>query len=181
MTAANNSKRLLVTAALVIFLLLLAVGLWMRMSDHHHHHHFGNERFESAGVIVDRPYSFQGHGQVQGVYFGQLKTIDSEDKLVGATTPIAERVEIHHMAMQDSVMRMREVANVAITSGGSANFEKGASDGYHLMLFKPSAQVKVGDTFPMTLVFENAGPVVIKVLMETWEGHEDHGHGDHKH
>ena len=178
MTAGNNTKRLLMTAVVLILLLLVAAALWMRMSDHHH---FGNERFESAGVIIDHPYSFEGHGAVQGVYFGQLKTIESEDKLVGATTPIAERVEIHHMAMQDSVMRMREVAQVAITTDGSANFKKGATDGYHLMLFKPSAQIKVGDSFPLTLVFENAGPISIKVLMESMEGHEGHDHGEHKH
>lgn len=73
-------------------------------------------------------------------------------KLVAATSPVAAIVEIHEMAMEGNVMRMRALpAGLELPPGKTVKLEPG---GYHVMLMDLKAQVKAGDTVPVTLVVE---------------------------
>lgn len=78
----------------------------------------------------------------------------SNARLVGVTTPIAERAEIHEMAMQGTTMKMQEVDGIDLPAGKAVNL---ASGGYHLMLVGLKRQVKDGETVPLTLVIETRG------------------------
>jgi copper(I)-binding protein len=82
--------------------------------------------------------------------FMQL-TAKSDSKLVEAKSPVAGVVEIHEMAMEKDVMRMRQVPGLALPAGKTVELKPG---GYHVMLMDLKAQVKEGDTVPVTLVFE---------------------------
>jgi protein SCO1/2 len=72
-------------------------------------------------------------------------------KLVSASSPVTPVVEVHEMAMQDGVMRMRQVPALALPAGKTVELRPG---GYHVMLLDLKQQVKEGDTVPLTLVFE---------------------------
>ncbi|MDZ7865940.1 copper chaperone PCu(A)C [Acidovorax sp.] len=74
-----------------------------------------------------------------------------DSKLVSASSPLTNAVEVHEMAMQDNVMRMRQVPAVELPAGKVVNLQPG---GYHVMLMNLQQQVKAGDTVPITLVFE---------------------------
>ena len=74
-----------------------------------------------------------------------------DSRLVSASSPLTSAVDVHEMAMQDNVMRMRQVPAVELPAGKAVNLQPG---GYHVMLMNLQQQVKEGDTVPITLVFE---------------------------
>ena len=85
------------------------------------------------------------------------------DRLVGVTSPVSARVEMHEMAMDKDVMRMREVKGVDVPAKGSVQFKPG---GYHLMFMELKAQLKQGEKVPVTLRFEKAGEVKADFAVE---------------
>jgi copper(I)-binding protein len=92
-------------------------------------------------------------GQKATGLFGQV-TSTSGGKLVGAASPVAGVVEVHEMAMDGNVMKMRAVAAVELPAGKVVDFKPG---GYHVMLMDLKQELKPGDTVPLTLVIEGAG------------------------
>ena len=78
-------------------------------------------------------------------------------KLVAASSPVAGVVEIHEMAMEGNVMKMRALANgLDLPAGKPVALQPG---GYHVMLMDLKQQLKAGDTVAVTLVVEGAGKV----------------------
>ena len=83
------------------------------------------------------------------------------DRLVSATSPAADIVQVHEMKMDGSVMRMREVEKgLEIPAGGSVTLAPG---GYHLMMMGLKGPLKQGAKVPVKLVFEKAGPIEIEL------------------
>ncbi|MBI3373586.1 MAG: copper chaperone PCu(A)C [Betaproteobacteria bacterium] len=78
-------------------------------------------------------------------------TSPTDTRLVEVRTPVAGVAEIHEMAMEKDVMKMRAVAGLALPAGKTAELEPG---GYHVMLLGLKGQVKEGETVPVTLVLE---------------------------
>ena len=86
------------------------------------------------------------------------------DRLVRASTPMASRVEIHTMNLDaQGVMRMREIDGVALAPKAKVQMKPGG--GLHLMLIGLKEPLKEDATFPMTLEFERAGKVEVKVIV----------------
>lgn len=73
-------------------------------------------------------------------------------KLLSAQSPVAGMVEIHEMAMDGNVMKMRAVPGVDLPAGKAVEFKPG---GYHVMLMDLKQQIKAGDTVPISLVVES--------------------------
>jgi copper(I)-binding protein len=96
------------------------------------------------------------------------------DRLVGASTPAAERVELHTMAMDGNVMRMREVAAIDLPPGQTVALEPGR---LHLMLMGLKSPLKADTKVPLTLKFEKAGEVQVELKVEA----ADAGPGGHQH
>jgi hypothetical protein len=72
-------------------------------------------------------------------------------RLVGGSSPLAERVEVHQMAMEGDVMRMRALEQgLELPPGQSVELAPG---GYHLMLTGLRQAVAPGTTLPLTLRF----------------------------
>jgi periplasmic copper chaperone A len=87
------------------------------------------------------------------------------DRLLRASTPMAQRTEVHTMAVDaGGVMRMREVGEIALAPGATVKMRPG--DGYHLMLMGLKQPLKEGDSFPMTLEFERGGKAEVKVVVQ---------------
>jgi len=86
------------------------------------------------------------------------------DRLVRASTPAAARVELHTMAVDaQGVMRMREVDGIALAPKAKVQMKPGS--GLHLMLMGLKEPLKEDASFPMTLEFERAGKVEVKVIV----------------
>ena len=83
----------------------------------------------------------------------------SPDKLVGVSADVAGKVEVHQMATDGGVMKMRPVdGGLAIEPGKTVKLAPG---GYHLMMMDLKAPLKQGDKLPVTLQFEKAGKVQV--------------------
>lgn len=72
-------------------------------------------------------------------------------RLIEARSPVAGVVELHEMAMDNNVMKMRAVPGIDIPAGKGAELKPG---GFHVMLLDLKKQLKEGDTVPLTLVLE---------------------------
>ena len=75
-------------------------------------------------------------------------------RIVGASSPLAGVVEIHEMAMDGNVMKMRAVPALELPAGKPVELKPG---GYHVMLMDLKQQLKAGDTVSVSLVVERAG------------------------
>lgn len=112
-------------------------------------------------------------------------TSAKEARLVSASSPVAETVEIHEMRMDGNVMRMGKVDAIALPAGKPVELKSG---GYHVMLMGLKGQAKEGDSVPMTLVVEGADKrrenveikVPVRALTSSAAPARDHGQG-HKH
>jgi periplasmic copper chaperone A len=72
-------------------------------------------------------------------------------KLVAVSSPVAGMVEIHEMAMEGNVMKMRAVPALDLPAGKTVELKSG---GYHVMLMDLKQTLKAGDTVPLSLVVE---------------------------
>jgi len=116
--------------------------------------------------------------------FMQLQSAQ-DAKLVAAQSPVAGVVEVHEMAMEGSVMKMRAVSSLALPAGKAVELKPG---GYHVMLMDLKGQIKDGDSVPVTLVIEGKDgkrqnielKAPARTMAQPAMKHE-HGHGDHKH
>ncbi|HWI11310.1 MAG TPA: copper chaperone PCu(A)C [Burkholderiaceae bacterium] len=87
------------------------------------------------------------------------------DRLIRVSTPIAQRAEIHTMAVDaGGVMRMREVGEIALPPGVLVKMRPG--EGYHFMLMGLKQPLKEGDSFPLMLEFEHGGKAEVKVVVQ---------------
>jgi periplasmic copper chaperone A len=84
------------------------------------------------------------------------------DRLVGASTPVAGKAQLHTMTDDNGVMKMRPVDAIELKPGASVTLKPG---GYHVMLFDVKQPLSAGQSFPLTLTFEKAGPVETKVTV----------------
>lgn len=83
--------------------------------------------------------------------FAQITSVQG-GKLVSAASPLAGVVEVHEMAMEGTVMKMRAVANgLELPAGKAVELKPG---GYHVMLMDLKQAMTPGDTVPVTLVVE---------------------------
>ncbi len=80
-------------------------------------------------------------------------TAPQDTRLVSASSPLAGVVEVHEMAMDKDVMRMRAVPALALAAGKTTELKPG---GLHVMLMDLKQPLKAGETVPLTLVFEDA-------------------------
>lgn len=88
------------------------------------------------------------------------------DALLGASSPVAARVEVHETTMDSSGMTgMHPISRLDIPAGGTVTLQPG---GYHLMFMEVTGTIAVGSTVQIELTFENAG--VITVQAEVRQG-----------
>jgi copper(I)-binding protein len=85
------------------------------------------------------------------------------ERLLGASTPLAGRVELHEGAKDGDVSRMRATTAVTIPPNGKVEF---GPSGKHLMLVELKRPLKEGERIPLVLRFERAGEVPVEVEIE---------------
>ncbi len=82
------------------------------------------------------------------------------DRLLGASTPLAQKVELHSSAVSDGVATMRPLDGVDIAVGSMAEFKSG---GNHLMLIGLKQPLTAGMVLPLTLKFQKSGQLTVNV------------------
>ncbi|MCC6867334.1 MAG: copper chaperone PCu(A)C [Burkholderiales bacterium] len=82
-----------------------------------------------------------------------LLTSPVDATLVEVASPAAKVNEIHTMAMDNGVMRMRAIPSLSLPAGKTVELKPG---GYHLMLMELSGPLHDGASVPLTLTFSDA-------------------------
>ncbi|WP_422103177.1 copper chaperone PCu(A)C [Vreelandella sp.] len=167
---------------LLIALLLMSAPL---LAAHHGGDHTGTMAGHSA-IDVTQPWTrATPPGAGAGGGFVTLTNHgDGDDMLVGATSPITQRVEIHIMEMDGDVMRMAPLpGGIELPAGESVTLAPG---GLHLMFMELGSPIVEGEPVPVTLEFQHAEPMEIELQVlpvgESPEGHHHeggHGHAVH--
>ena len=126
-----------------------------------------------AQVRIEEPWA-RATPPAAKVGAGYLKIrSETADRLIGASSPAAARVELHVTEKSGDVMRMRQVKAYDIPAKGSFELAPG---GAHLMLVDLKAPLKEGMKVPMTLRFEKAGEVKVELRVRALgaSGHQGH-------
>jgi copper(I)-binding protein len=112
---------------------------------------------------------------------GGFMTIENKgaaaDRLIGGTAEVSNIFEVHEMAMDKGVMKMRALEKgLEIPAGGKVELKPGS---FHVMFIDLKQPLKDGESFKGELVFEKAGkvPVTFKVMpIGTTSAGAHHGH-----
>ncbi|MDS9470009.1 copper chaperone PCu(A)C [Paracoccus sp. MBLB3053] len=115
---------------------------------------------------------------VAGGFLSIANNGTQDDRLISASSDRAGEVQIHEMAMQGHVMKMRELPDgLAIPAGQTVELKPG---GYHLMFLQVKTPFAEDESVPVTLVFEKAGSTEIELPVGPADAKAAaHGHGGH--
>jgi copper(I)-binding protein len=107
-------------------------------------------------------------GQQVAGGFLKIENKGGTDLLVSASSPIAGEVQLHEMAMEGNVMRMRQVKDIPVPAGGAVELKPG---GMHLMFMNIKSPLAAGETVPVKLKFAKAGEVEVKMPVNAMGQH----------
>ena len=97
-------------------------------------------------------------------------TIDNKgeaDRIVAASSPLTDRVELHTHTMNDGVMKMRRIEGIDVAANAKTELKSG---GLHIMMFGVKPLPEKGSMVPLTLTFEKAGKVDLKAMVSKKAG-----------
>jgi len=132
--------------------------------------------FKAGNIEVVHPWSrATPPGAKVAAGYLTIKNSGSEpDRLVSVTGEIAEKTEVHEMAVNgEGVMTMRPVSGgVEIPAGGEVELKPGS---YHIMFMGLNRHAKEGESFSGTLTFEKAGSVTVEYSVDKLGATSGHG------
>jgi periplasmic copper chaperone A len=99
------------------------------------------------------------------VYMSLTDRGTSADELVAASSPVAQKVQLHVFGVENGVYGMHKVDAIAITPGAASTVLR--PGGAHVMLVSLTRPLRAGMTIPLTLTFQNAGSLTIEVPIES--------------
>jgi copper(I)-binding protein len=76
-------------------------------------------------------------------------TADADMAIVGGSSPASRALELHTMKLEDGMMKMRQVKEIALPKGQMVKLAPG---GLHLMFIDIKKQIQTGDKVPLTLI-----------------------------
>ncbi len=102
----------------------------------------------------------QGNYLSNGVVYLTISNKGHADTLVSVETDVCQKVELHQSKMVNGIMTMNMLKKgLAVPARGVVRMKPGS---YHIMLLGMRTNLNPGDTFALTLYFENNGPVTIQ-------------------
>jgi periplasmic copper chaperone A len=118
---------------------------------------------QTGQLEIQAPWARATPGQAQNGAVYLTIVSPTTDRLTAASSPVAKKAELHTMSMEGGVMRMRPLAAMDIPAGQTVTLGPG---GTHIMLLGLTRPLREGQTFPLTLSFEHAGPREVTVAIE---------------
>ena len=122
----------------------------------------------TAGPLkIEQPWTraTPAGAKVAGGDVAVTNTGSASDRLLGGSSEIAGKVEIHEMSMNNGVMTMRGLPEgVELKPGAKVEMKPG---GYHIMFMDLKRQLKEGEKVKGTLTFEKAGTVDVEFKVDS--------------
>ena len=131
-----------------------------------------------ADITIDDAYArSSGPSAKSGAAFFVIhNSSDTQDRLIGAASDVAKRVELHTHIEQDGIMKMRQDKDgFEVPAMGMHALQRGAD---HVMFMGLTAPMVQGETFDVILTFERAGEIIVTVPVDL-ERTPEHGAVDH--
>jgi copper(I)-binding protein len=112
-----------------------------------------------------------------GAAFMMIENIgDADDRLIGATSPAAQMVQLHTHREEGGVMKMVHVEDgFEVPAGETLMLQRG---GNHVMFMGLTESFEQGKVIPLTLIFEKSGEITVDVPVDLNRKPEGHGHGN---
>lgn len=101
-----------------------------------------------------------GTANTTAVYFRIRADPGRGDRLLAASSPLAETAELYSREMHDTTTAMRPVKGVDIPAGQTVTLAPG---GRYILLTGLVVELKPGDHLPVVLLFADAGRVTISI------------------
>ncbi len=106
----------------------------------------------------------------------------TERTLMGFRGDVAEHIELHQSLMADGMMKMQYVGKLAIPPGTMVEFKPG---GYHIMLMGLKHPLKEGQSFHLTLIYDDGSERHIMVPVQPMDAqpmqmHQHDNTGSHE-
>lgn len=119
--------------------------------------------FTHGGLTLDHPYGLPGE-RGAAVHLRALRnTAGLADRLLGASTPAAGRVELQALTRVNDADQVRAVAAIELAPASSVPMRHDARPGFRLWLEPLRQPLRAGDRFELTLRFDRAGEVTVRV------------------
>jgi copper(I)-binding protein len=121
------------------------------------------EDVKAGDLVISQAWSraTPGGAKVAGGFLTIENKGSAPDKLVKVSAEIAGKADVHEMAMDNGVMKMRPLDKGLVIEPGKT--VKLAPGGYHLMFQDLKGAFKEGEKVPVTLEFEKAGKVAVSL------------------
>lgn len=101
---------------------------------------------------------------VSSAYMLITNKSDKSVTLIGASTDVSDRVEIHEHVMADGLMKMRQSQSLDIPAQDAVKLQP---SGYHLMIFDVKSPLKQQTEIELVLHFSNKQDVVVQLPVES--------------
>lgn len=123
-----------------------------------------SSNYTLGGIEIGSPWArASSHATGDGGGFFTLANKGAvPDRLVAASSPAAERVEIHAIKVEGGDLRMRQRENGLVLPPGTTLTLK--PRGYHLLLVGLKTPLEEGARAAVTLTFEHAGSIDIELI-----------------
>jgi len=131
----------------------------------------------TSTITIEQPWAraTAAGAKTGAVYMTLDNKASTPDRLAGASSDVADKIQIHEMKVVNGVMQMRELAGgLSIPASGSVVLKPGS---YHVMLIGLKKPLTAGEKFPLTLIFEKAGNISVTVPVQAMGAMEDKGGG----
>lgn len=134
----------------------------------------------AKSIVVDQPWAraTPKGAKTGAAYMTVVNNGAAGDRLVGAATAVADKVQFHQDTEDNGVSRMREIPRVDLAPGAKTVFKPGEM---HMMLVGMKQPLVQGQSFSLTLRFEKAGNVEITVPVEGVGAMQHEGMGSMTH
>ena len=136
--------------------------------------------YKAGSIEIKHPWSraTPKGSEVAGGFMKLINTGTESDRLIGGSTALAGKFEIHESAMEGGVMKMRpQPKGIEIKPGQTVELKPGS---FHLMFIGLKAPFEKGKRVKGTLQFEKAGTVEVEYAIEAAGGMPAMNHDEHQ-
>lgn len=144
------------------YVISIAVCLLLAGCEQENEHERGNNLEGQTGIHIEGAWARPGsEGRISAAYFLITNFGDKPDTLLTVKSDVARNAEIHESYEREEGMTgMREVTDLEIPAQSTIRFEQG---GLHIMLIQLTRPLQHGDSFNLTLTFENHGELMLEI------------------
>ena len=153
------------TISFILFLIVISTaGIYHYKETKSQESSMPSFAFEEEAILITTPYAFATtpHAKTGAAFMSIENTSGKNDTLISVKSDVAEFTEIHenYIDPDDGVMIMRKINGIKIPKEGSVLLKP---KGYHIMFINLKRPLKIGDSFPVTLVFSNSSEQIITI------------------